>query len=938
MRRVGRLAAVLLLLAAAVLPVPAQRADAASRPFAKTVVATRTHLVGGLNQEVDKRTVTLSVSETANLRGQQLVDVNWSGAHPTGFSSADPNWFSGQFAEYPMVLLECRGIDSPYVSAGQRLDPTTCWTEVPQERVQASGSGQVFQAWRLDRYAATDERKALVGVPKGACTGDVMKRIVPFVAADGTAYYEDGGFCGTLPPEGTRAPSQLNPPNNTTYAPTAVDGTGHARFEVWTSQENSSLGCSSTVPCSLVAVPIMGVSCDPAATALSAEDRPVDDPETEENEATEAQTDCEKTGSTEPGSQQTGEPSSARSDVSVTGALWWSASNWRNRITVPLSFASFGNVCDLLDSRTPVDFYGSELLTQATNQWAPAFCQDPELFKFRHVAVGEPLAKVGLAGGQFPAALISRPPDSGYPQPTVNAPVAVTGFAISYTVDDSHGREVTNLRLNARLLAKLLSESYLTLDGFKKDMGRPDDPNNPKNNVPAAYQAIAGNPLVLTEDPEFEALNPTVGDPDLPNAGAGTLLALSGNSDVIYALTQYINDDPEARAFLDGKPDPWGMRVNPGYLHMLLPAEAWPLLDYYVPSVAYASGQSFIDCLQDSVTKIVTPIPMLPMVSSPLTSLGLIAQKAEYAILNETITCNTLFDQDQNKVGGTFRAVGRQPPGKRFMIALTALPDGPRYGLREAALQTDAVVPNLSAKFTDDHGRHFVAPTDDSLRAAMALTTPDETTHTWPIPYQTLRTARGAGAYPGTMVVYAAIPTKGLDYPTAQHLSQFLQFAVSYGQRPGTGLGQLPPGYLPLTDANGLGALVLYTRRAAAAVAAQQGVVPTIADTPGTPAPTNAPTSPSPSASTTPNPGAPPSAAASSIAAYKPGVQLPVGYTAALGSRLAGLALPIVAAFGVLCLVLAAVVRSRAGALAVARLQARLQARLNRRLNSGNPR
>jgi len=619
--------------------------------------------------------------------------------------------------------------------------------------------------------------------------------------------------------------------------------------------------------------------------------------------------------------------------VSVSGALWWSASNWRNRITVPLSFTSFGNVCDILDTRTPVDFYGSELLTQATNQWAPAFCQDPQLFKFRHVKVGEPLAKTGLAAGAFPAALVSRPPDSGYAQPTVNAPVAVSGFAISYTVDDSKGRQVTNLRLNPRLLAKLLSESYPTVDVLKRDMARADDPKHPENNVPKAYKAMAGNPLVLTEDPEFKALNPTIGVTDLPNAGAGTLLALSGNSDVIYALSQYINADPEARAFLDGKPDPWGMRVNPGYLHMALPAEAWSLLDFYTPSVSFASTQSYIDCLQDVTTKKVTPIPMLPLVASPLTNLALIAQKAQYAILNETITCATLFDQDQNKVGGTFRAVGRQPPGQRFMLAVTALADGPRYGLREAALQTDAAVPNLSAKFTDAHGRDFVAPTDDSLRAAMALTQPDDTTHTWPIPYQTLRTARGAAAYPGTMVVYAAIPTKGLDYPTARRLSQFLQYAASYGQQTGTGLGQLPPGYLPMTGANGLGALVLFTRRAAGVVAAQQGTVPAIADTPGPPAPPNVPASPTPSASTTPDSGATPSIGASSAAAYKPGVQLPVGYTAALSSRLAGLILPIVAAFGLLCLVVAAVVRSRAGAVAIARLQTRL----SRRINSGNP-
>ncbi|HWB65935.1 MAG TPA: hypothetical protein VG708_03795, partial [Mycobacteriales bacterium] len=39
----------------------------------------------------------------------------------------------------------------------------------------------------------------------------------------------------------------------------------------------------------------------------------------------------------------------------------------------------------------------------------------------------------------------------------------------------------------------------------------------------------------------------------------------------------------------------------------------------------------------------------------------------------------------------------------------------------------------------------------------------------------------------------------------------------------GLGQGQLPPGYVPMTAANGLGRLAAYTRRAASAVAAQLG-------------------------------------------------------------------------------------------------------------------
>jgi hypothetical protein len=909
-------------------------ARAAGSTVTKTVTAVRTHLVDGQDVVADKETVTATVSQTTDLRGRQLVDVNWSGAIETGGSSIDPHSYNGRLSEHPVVILQCRGIDSDAVTPDKRLDPAKCWTQTPYERYDAEFNS-AFPAWRLDRYAPTDERKSSVGVPAGACDqGAAAQRLVPFSAADGTVYYP-GVQCGTLPPEGISVTDPSAPPPNETYGATAADGTGHAKVEIWTSQQNASLGCSPTVPCALVVIPIVGVSCDAAATGLPEEDRPKDDPDTPDvDEFLEAQSNCEKKGQYAPGTQQPGQPETGKTDLAVSGALWWSQSNWRNRITVPLSFAPFGNFCDILDSRAPVDLYGSELMTQVTTQWAPAFCQNSSLFKFRHVTMGEPLAKTNLSSGQVNAALISRPPDGGYAKPTVNAPVAVSGFGISYAVDNEDEKEIANLRLTPRLLAKLLSESYLALPSLKADLNPPIDPvtHKPKHPVPAAYQAMKNNPLNIAQDPEFQALNPTVGTKLTSTVGGATLLALSANSDVIYALTQYLNADPEARAFLDGKPDPWGMVVNPGYKNIPLPAWSWPLLDGYLPSSDIINSDAFKYCLWNT-QHVPVAIPMLPLVAAPLASLSAIVSKMQYSIVNAATRCEPIYADDAHTIviGGALKAEGLQSPGSRFMLALTALADGPRYGLRNAALQSGPSLPNLAA-------RSFTEPTDASMRSAMALTTPDETTHTWPIPYDKLRTAPGAAAYPGTMVVYAAVPTKDVDYVTARRLGKFLDYAATTGQQPGLGQGQLPPGYLPMTVANGLGALVLYTRRLADVVAAQTGTVPAIAETAGTPpSPWSSPT-PTPSVSATPNPGATPSMApAPSISAWNPAVQLPVGYTGALTSGSGGWALPIAAAVGIMAILVAVVVRSRAGAYAVGRLQARLQARLNR-INSGSAR
>jgi hypothetical protein len=129
--------------------------------------------------------------------------------------------------------------------------------------------------------------------------------------------------------------------------------------------------------------------------------------------------------------------------------------------------------------------------------------------------------------------------------------------------------------------------------------------------------------------------------------------------------------------------------------------------------------------------------------------------------------------------------------------------------------------------FSSGAGRTFVAPSDASLQAAARLLVPDESTGTWGIPPDAIRTKPGgADAYPGTMVLSAQVPTLGLPHTDAGRYAQFLRFAAGEGQTPGTSIGQLPPGYLPMTAANGLESLAAYTRLAAAAVEAQAGDLP----------------------------------------------------------------------------------------------------------------
>lgn len=818
MKRLLAALAVLSATSFVVLPqLSASAAGAGSGAVTVTKHVSRVHLeADGTARSVDDRTITLTVSQTRALRSRQPVEVTWSGAHPTGGLVGDPNAPEARQQEYPFVLLECRGVDSPTAPLAQRLRPETCWTGTSRERV-ATDRSTGFGPWRLDRYETPADRKAQVGIPAPfpkTCDPSYApgERWVHFVGVSGKDYAADGASCPNVPPESTIVDNASQPSNNT-YAATSPEGRGSTKFTVWTSEDNASLGCGGTVKCALVAVPVEGISCDAQGASVPASDRPTGDT------AKTALATCEKTGSYGAGQPRIG----GTEDVAVSGALWWSASNWHNRITVPLDFAPLNNVCDITGGAGAVNVYGSELATQLTSQWRPAFCLDRTKTPFKHVQLGEPQARNLLKVGTVQAALLSAPPSSAFPTPTVQAPLAMTGFAISYAIDDKDKNPYTKLRLTPRLLAKLLTESYPGITPVRDE-----------------YEALSKNPLDMSQDPEFIALNPgiKVGVPD--SAAASTILNLSSDSDVERALTTYIDSDPEAKAWLAGKPDPWGMVVNPSYTtdpaksgHLVLPVDNWPLRDSFEPAKYDASGVN--PCLQAA------PSPILPLIAAPTARLANISLALQFATSSAQLVCQTV--QDQGAAGAKLVAEGRQTPGDRFVLGVTSLGDAERYDLDTAALQS-FVASDADPKLASDAGRTFVAPSSGSLRAAAKLLRTDDSAGTWTFPVDAVTgSAAGKDAYPGSMLLSLAAPTSGLDARTAKALSQLLTFAATTGAARGLAVGQTPPGYLPLTSSDGLAGQRAYTLAAAKAVALQTGasVVPSRPVAPAAPAPVTAP-------------------------------------------------------------------------------------------------
>jgi hypothetical protein len=756
MRRPIRVALAVLVASSTLTLVPAVTsapvvADSSGGGYTDTKTLTREFAqADGTTSEVDRRTVTLSVDHTQDLQTRERIHVSWTGAHPSGGRAANPFAEAGLNQEYPVVLLQCRGLDNASLPKDQQLSPQTCWTSTTIQRSQVQGpSGAI---WARDLYASDSDRQVKSGLDPyvGAECDDnsttFYAHVTPFLAASGKTY--KACTSGTMPPEAS--PGSSFPPAEQA-AFTSVDGSGEASFEVRTAVENESLGCSYKVACSLVAIPIMGLSCSAPDAAFAGADFG-----------------CRATGQFPEGSSNF---AGQGVDPAVSPVYWWSASNWKNRFTVPLTFALPPSACDILDSRAPTAFYGSELLSQAALQWAPAYCLRTDRFKWQQNSMPDEAAFSQMQRGEAIAAEVSGEREAEAGNPVGYAPTAVTGFAISFVIDrpDNAG-EYTDLRLNARLLAKLLTESY------------------PASSRGEGHPGLEHNPLSINLDPEFKALNPGLGD--IAQEAGATLMALSTSSDVIKTLTDYIARDADAVAFLHGTADPWGMTVNPSYKDVAVPTTQWPLLDTFVPS-------SDLECLKQN------PAPYLPQVAAPVSNMRQIAT----AVLDSWPLVQTKCDRATSSDPWKLGRVDRQGVGSRFMLGLTTLGDAERFGLRTAKLGIA--------------GGAFVAPDDGSMAAAVALAKPAKKKYQpFTIPGAAL--AKSDIAYPGTMIVYTAARLTGMRKADATKVARFIDIATTEGQVPGRGNGQLPEGYLPIVNSGPTKALYSSARAVSAAIRAQK--------------------------------------------------------------------------------------------------------------------
>ena len=335
------------------------------------------------------------------------------------------------------------------------------------------------------------------------------------------------------------------------------------------------------------------------------------------------------------------------------------------------------------------------------------------------------------------------------------------------------GIRVQNLFLTPRLVAKLLTESYKSqLEDVATDKS-------------SAYAWIKKNATSLVTDPDFLQYNPEFSLlTTQEQLDAASLVVEESSADAATKVWNWILADPEAKAWLNGQPDPWGMVVNPLYstnpaINPSGQAFASTTLNSYPKSDPYCFNTG------DTVFPIGSPPePARPICLQDWSPYALTMQAAAQAAASSNDGGKTTLNPGGN-ADSAWSANGPQPNGSSFILSITDSASAAQYGLQTAS---------LSRSGDDSPTRAFVAPDQQGLLTGEQAMVPSAT----PGVLVGNPATTVPGAYPLTMLTYAAATPLTLDPTSRQNYATFLKYAAGAGQTPGVELGQLPPGYAPL--------------------------------------------------------------------------------------------------------------------------------------------
>ncbi|MFD9005345.1 hypothetical protein ACFV0T_31085 [Streptomyces sp. NPDC059582] len=661
-----------------------------------------------------------TVSQTKRLTSQAIT-VSWEHGTPSTFAGT---LFNTDFVQ----IMQCWGDDDGTVPSNPGPSRTQCQYGASPTTDRGSWPGNEYDDTRKVFYSADptnygqDDRYGAAGVNG---LGEV-----PFKSVD-----------GTLITSGTQnnAFFNRNTTNEVDFARTSADGSGKEYFEVQTANEAPHLGCGMPVKtggvtkprsCWLVIVPQGHLDLD-------------------------------------------GKPYADHSIVNAGSPV--SSTNWKNRIAVKLDFNSVGTNCALGSDERPTT--GSELAADAMTSWQAALCPSGKVFGYTEY--GEPdtrarLASDGSTGLAFTTRALGADEGSTAPPGTTTyAPVALSGTVIGFTIErrpragapedirKQAGTKVESIDLTPRLVAKLLTESYRNSPWGAVLGGTPAK----------KYGWAKNNPAGLASDPDFIALNPQFAYLSVAETPATDtdLVTSLGHTDTARALWQWVLSDTDARQFLAGVSDDWGMRVNPYYATN---ADLNPTHTAFDPAHTDDYPKNDPWCTIPPGTDATLQQCMIdfhPYVDDL------------HAGALHTRRADTLWKSSWDALANppAFKSPGPQTVGSRFMITVTDAASAARYGLQTARLRNAA-------------GR-FVAPSTASLTAAAASASGAGAPEIDP------GKATAKGAYPLSQLVYAAARPGSLKADARQDYAALLRYAAGAGQVSGADPGRLPVGYAPLS-------------------------------------------------------------------------------------------------------------------------------------------
>ncbi|SHI02569.1 hypothetical protein [Streptomyces sp. 3214.6] len=579
---------------------------------------------------------------------------------------------------------------------------------------------QIMQCWGDSPAGPTRESCEYggSGVPLPG-TGVDSRSVSATPDPEETQYTGAGAFVPFRPANGS--PATTSPTDKTYFGPldtneqpagrTFAGGTGEATFQVLDGIEASHLGCGLNTAAA-------GSAPAPRSCWLVIVPRGTHNPD--------------GTDVTAPGQ-----------DGKIDGSPL-TTTNWAQRMAVRLDFLPVDEFCPQGQPEQPTA--GSQLATDAVTSWQPKLCTSTgTTFAFSQGGEEPARTQVLAATGDAPMLGFTVDPVAGADgvAKVVHAPVAVSGLAIAFFLETASG-VVQEMRLSPRIVAKMLTHSYA------KDV-----------TLGAAPDYLTGNPAFFNEDPEFRKLNPEF--PALSGRPSSLMVPLL-TSDTTRIVWNWLQSDLEARAFLSGTMDPWGMKVNRYYKDLKL-ADATSLTDF--PKVDPTTSPA-----------VANGVPPLTYTGQDLDPYANDLHEAAVRTLRGNNNGTVVWQAGNNAPP----KLGNEVPmsGRHAVLAIVDTASAERYGLKTAALR------NADGA--------FVKPSTATLTAAVAAMRPSsvDATVLKPDPGR----AKGQ-AYPLTAVAYAAA---SVDQAAAARkaYAKFIRYVAGAGQTPGLSAGQLPPGYAPL--------------------------------------------------------------------------------------------------------------------------------------------